>query len=101
MAEVSGKAINFKDKAGNFTADIVLVHATQADIRLDNATFDIAKRTKETLTFNPLSERYVVNGTFSAVEILANIQTAAKKGRLPGQRDQYFKPCGYSYHIIG
>ena len=79
VAEVSGKAINFKDKAGNFTADIVLVHATQADIRLDNATFDIAKRAKETLTFNPLSEPYVVNGTFSAVEILANIKADNKK----------------------
>ena len=79
VAEVSGKAINFKNKAGNFTADLVLVHATQADIRLDNATFGIAKGAKETLTFNPLSEPYVANGNFSAVEILANIKADDKK----------------------
>ena len=79
VAEVSGKTINFKKKAGSFTADLILVHATQSDIRLGNATFDITKRTKESLTFDGLSKPYVLNGAFSAVDIFAKVQTTAKK----------------------
>ena len=39
VAAVSGKRINFKDKAGNFTADLVLGHLTRSDLVLSGGDF--------------------------------------------------------------
>ena len=41
LAAVSGSGLSFKNKAGNFTADLVLGHLTKSDIVLSGATFEI------------------------------------------------------------
>ena len=71
VAAVSGKRINFKDKAGNFTADLVLGHLTKSDLVLSGATFEIG---------------YVpVNMSFSAVKLSVKYGSSLTEPTLRGE----------------
>ncbi len=69
-------------KAGNFTATLVLEHATKGDSTIDNASFEVTKAPAPRLTWTKQSKPYVSGGEISNAELLAGLNgtTAAKTG---------------------
>ncbi len=69
-------------KAGNFTATLVLEHATKGDSTIDNASFEVTKAPAPRLTWTKQSKPYVSGGEISNAELLAGLNgtSAAKTG---------------------
>ena len=61
-------------KAGNFTATIILEHATKADATITGAQFEITKVTAERLTFQKIDKVFSSGGSFATAEILAGVR---------------------------
>ncbi len=85
VAGVTGTKPNLSltmTKAGNFTATLVLAHATKGDSTIDNASFEITKASAPTLTWTKQSKPYGSGGEISNAELLAGLNgtTAAKTG---------------------
>ncbi len=85
VASVTGTKPNLSlshAKAGNFTATLVLEHATKGDSTIDNASFEITKASAPKLTWIKQSKPYVSSGEISNAELLAGLNgtTAAKTG---------------------
>ena len=82
VSEVSGKAINFKNKVGNFTADIVLVHSSMLDVRLAGAKFEITKGDTPVLTWTAQRKVYGSGGELSSAELSLGLtgNTSARSG---------------------
>ena len=67
------KSLQFT-KAGNFTATLILKHATKMDARIASAQFQIDKNpAAKDLIFTALKKDYTLDGGFTADEILGNI----------------------------
>ncbi len=69
-------------KAGNFTATLVLEHATKGDSTIDNASFEVTKAPAPRLTWTKQSKPYGSGGEISNAELLAGLNgtSAAKTG---------------------
>ncbi len=85
VAGVAGTKPNLSltmTKAGNFTATLVLEHATKGDSTIDNASFEITKASASGLTWTKQSKPYVSGGEISNAELLAGLNgtSAAKTG---------------------
>ncbi len=85
VASVTGTKPNLSlshAKAGNFTATLVLEHATKGDSTIDNAPFEITKASAPKLTWIKQSKPYVSGGEISNAELLAGLNgtSAAKTG---------------------
>ena len=75
IAQIAGdkKSLQFT-KAGNFTATLILEHDTKMDARIASAQFQIDKNpAAKDLIFTALKKDYVLDGGFTADEILGNI----------------------------
>ncbi len=85
VASVTGTKPNLSlshAKAGNFTATLVLEHATKGDSTIDNASFEITKASAPKLTWTKQSKPYGSGGEISNAELLAGLNgtSAAKTG---------------------
>ncbi len=85
VASVTGTKPNLSlshAKAGNFTATLVLEHATKGDSTIDNASFEITKASAPILTWTKQSKPYGLGGEISNAELLAGLtgSSAAKTG---------------------
>ncbi len=83
VASVTGTKPNLSltmTKAGNFTATLVLEHATKGDSTIDNASFEITKASAPKLTWIKQSKPYGLGGEISNAELLAGLNgTSATK----------------------
>ncbi len=85
FASVTGTKPNLSlshAKAGNFTATLVLEHATKGDSTIDNASFEITKASAPKLTWTKQSKPYGSGGEISNADLLAGLNgtSAAKTG---------------------
>ncbi len=85
IASVTGRKPNLylsHAKAGNFTATLVLEHATKGDSTIDNASFEVTKAPAPRLTWTKQSKPYVSGGEISNADLLAGLNgtSAAKMG---------------------
>ena len=77
VVQLSGTKPNFTFtflKVGAFTATITLEHQQKKDVTITGAQFEITRLPAETLTFTKLSEDFSSSGSFTASEILNNVQ---------------------------
>ncbi len=85
IASVTGRKPNLylsHAKAGNFTATLVLEHATKGDSTIDNASFEVTKASAPKLTWTKQSKPYRSGGEISNADLLAGLNgtSAAKTG---------------------